>query len=265
MSASAAKNKITVPQIIQAKRREKLAMVTAYDYTMARFVDAAGVDIILVGDSLGMVIQGKKNTLSVTMEQMIYHTRCVAQGARRAHVVLDMPFLSYQASKQDAIKHAGLALKKGKAESIKLEGGVEIAEIVKTLTALGIPVMGHVGLKPQHVHAMGGFKIQGKTPVAAKKILQDAIALQAAGAYGLVLEGIPHVLAKKITKTLKIPTIGIGSGPHCDGQVLVCYDLLGMNPDFTPSFVKQFAKIGPAIKTGVSKFVKEVKSGVFPS
>jgi 3-methyl-2-oxobutanoate hydroxymethyltransferase len=258
--------KLTVPQITAMKKSgKKIAMVTAYDYTFAKILDEAGVDILLVGDSLGMVIQGRKNTLGVTLDQMIYHTHCVAKGAKRAHVVCDLPFLTYQTSKSDAIKTAGLALKKGKAEAVKMEGGEEIAEIVKAVSSQGIPVMGHVGLMPQHVQQMGGYKIQGKTKKGAKKILHDAKAIAKAGAYALVLEGIPSDLAKKVTETVKIPTIGIGSGPDCDGQVLVLYDLLGMYSDISPKFVKRFANLNEVISHSIKNYIEEVNTGKFPS
>lgn len=258
--------KITVPQIAKLKAEgKKISMVTAYDYTMAKLLDRAGVDILLVGDSLGMVIQGRKNTLAVSLDHMIYHSHCVAKAAERAQVVCDLPFMSYQASKEDAIRACGAALKKGKAEAVKLEGGEEIAEIVASVTALGIPVMGHVGLMPQHVQQMGGYKIQGRGKEAAKKVLRDAKAIAEAGAYALVLEGIPLELAQKITESIAIPTIGIGSGPHCDGQVLVCYDLLGMFEEVAPKFVKKYAELGKEITEAVKNYVNEVQAGKFPS
>ncbi len=258
--------KITVPEIREMKKRgQKIAMVTAYDYTFARLLDEAGVEILLVGDSLGMVVQGRPNTLGVTLDHMIYHSHCVAQGARRAQVVCDLPFMSYQAAKEDAVRACGLVLKKGHVEAVKMEGGEEIAEIVHAVTSLGIPVMGHVGLMPQHVQEMGGYKIQGKGKEGAKKVLKDAKAIAEAGAYALVLEGIPLELAQKITAAVKIPTIGIGSGPHCDGQVLVVYDLLGMFADITPKFVKQYAELADPITMAVKNFVDEVKTGKFPS
>jgi len=258
--------KITVPDIRNAKSKgQRLAMVTAYDYTFARILDEAGVDILLVGDSLGMVVQGRANTLGVTMDHMVYHTHCVAKGAKRAHVVCDLPFMSYQVSKDDAVRACGLALKKGRAEAIKMEGGEEIAEIVRYVTSLGIPVMGHVGLMPQRVQAMGGYKIQGKGKDAAKKVLRDAKAIAQAGAYAIVLEGIPLELAEKITATLKIPTLGIGSGPHCDGQVLVIYDMLGMYQDISPKFVKKYANLSETITQAVREYCDEVRTGRFPN
>lgn len=260
-----ASKKITVPQIVARKTKgDKLVMVTAYDYTFARLLDEAGTDILLVGDSLGMVVQGRKNTLGVTMDHMIYHSHCVSKGAERAHVVCDLPFLSYQASKEDAIRASGAALKKGHAESVKMEGGEEIAETVRAVVDLGIPVMGHVGLMPQRVQQMGGYKIQGRGKEAAKKVLKDAKAVAQAGAYAIVLEGIPLELAKQVTKEVSVPTIGIGSGPHCDGQVLVCYDLLGMFEDISPKFVKRYADLKKAIGSAVSAFGDEVRRGKFP-
>lgn len=260
-----AQAKLSVPKITAMKAKgEKIVMVTAYDYTFARLLDGAGVDILLVGDSLGMVVQGRKNTLGVTMDHMIYHSHCVAKGAERAHVVCDLPFLSYQASKEDAIRVSGAALKKGRAESVKMEGGEEIADIIHAVVSLGIPVMGHVGLMPQRVQQMGGYKIQGRGKDAAKKVLKDAKAVAQAGAYAIVLEGIPLELAKQVTKEVPVPTIGIGSGPHCDGQVLVCYDMLGMFEDIAPKFVKRYADLKKTIGAAVGAFVDEVRSGKFP-
>ncbi len=261
-----AEKKLTVPEIKAMKgREEKITMVTAYDYTFARLLDQAGVDILLVGDSLGMVIQGRKNTLGVTLDHMIYHTHCVAKGADRAHVALDLPFMSYQAAKEDAVRACGLALKKGKAESVKMEGGEEITGIVKAVTSLGIPVMGHVGLMPQRIQQMGGYKVQGRGKEEAKKVLKDAKAIAKAGAYALVLEGIPLELAKRITEEIDIPTIGIGSGPHCDGQVLVVYDLLGMYEELSPKFVKKYVDLNQVITEAVQNFIEEVRSGKFPN
>ena len=257
--------KITVPEILASKTKgEKIVMVTAYDYTFARLFDAAGVDVLLVGDSLGMVVQGRKNTLGVTMDHMIYHSHCVAKGAARAHVVCDLPFLSYQASKEDAIRVSGAALKKGRAEAVKMEGGEEIAETIRAVVNLGIPVMGHVGLMPQRVQQMGGYKVQGRGKDAAKKVLRDAKAVAQAGAYSIVLEGIPLELARQVTKEVAIPTIGIGSGRHCDGQVLVCYDLLGMFEDIAPKFVKKFADLKTVVSAAVGDYIAQVRSGEFP-
>ncbi|HKX12405.1 MAG TPA: 3-methyl-2-oxobutanoate hydroxymethyltransferase [bacterium] len=257
--------KITVPQIVAMKSKgDKIAMVTAYDYSFAKLIDGAGVEVILVGDSLGMVVQGRKNTLGVTLDHMVYHCHCVAKGAERAHVVGDLPFLSYQASREDAIRSSGELLKKGHADSVKLEGGEEIAETVRAVVDLGIPVMGHVGLMPQRIQQMGGYKIQGRGKDAAKKVMRDAKAVAEAGAYALVLEGITLELAKEITATVSIPTIGIGSGPHCDGQVLVCYDLLGVFQDFSPKFVKHYADLKQVVGAALGSYIAEVKSGKFP-
>ncbi len=257
--------KLLAPDIRNMKGQgTKITMVTAYDYTFARILDEAGVDGLLVGDSLGMVIQGRKNTLGVTMDHMVYHTHCVASGTERAHIICDLPFMSYHASKADAIRVSGVALKKGRAEAVKMEGGEEIADLVHAVSSLGIPVMGHVGLMPQRVHTMGGYKIQGRGKEGAKRVLKDAKAAQEAGAYALVLEGIPAELAKKVTEELEIPTIGIGSGPHCDGQILVCYDLLGMFPELSPKFVKKYADLQQMITGAVRKFIQEVRDGSFP-
>lgn len=239
-------------------------MLTCYDATFARLVDDAGVDMVLVGDSLGMVIQGQKNTLPVTVEDIIYHCRAVSRGIQRAHVVGDMPFMSYQVNADDALRAAGRIISEGNAESVKLEGGAELAETVRRMTRAGIPVMGHVGLTPQSVHAMGGFVVQGRDEESARRIWQDARALQEAGAYALVLEGIPQALAAAITERLSIPTIGIGAGPGCDGQVLVLYDLLGLNADFKPKFVKRYAEGHTLVKDAVGRYVAEVKAGTFP-
>ncbi|MBI5547457.1 MAG: 3-methyl-2-oxobutanoate hydroxymethyltransferase [Deltaproteobacteria bacterium] len=257
--------KVTVNTLRKMKQAgEKIAMLTAYDTAFARIFDAAGVDMLLVGDSLGMVIQGEQSTLPVTMEQMVYHCRAVSRSARRAHVVGDMPFMSYQASCEEAVKNAGRLVAEGGAESIKLEGGVEFAETVERIVRAGIPVMGHIGLTPQSVHKMGGYVIQGRDEQKARKLLADAQALQEAGAYAMVLEGIPLELAREITRELSIPTIGIGAGPHSDGQVLVCYDALGMNPDFQPKFLKRYAELFQVITSAAQQYLGEVKAGEFP-
>jgi 3-methyl-2-oxobutanoate hydroxymethyltransferase len=240
-------------------------MVTAYDFTMARLVDEAGVDLILVGDSLGMVVQGLPNTLPVTVDEICYHGRAVARGAARAHVVGDMPFMSYQASATQAVESAGRLLKEGAFESVKLEGGEEIAEQVRRIARAGIPVMGHVGLTPQSVHALGGFKMQGRGEDAAARIIADARALEEAGAYAIVLEAIPPDVAARVTGDVTVPTIGIGAGSACDGQVLVCTDLLGMGRDHAPKFTKRYAEIGGAIVGAVKRYVEEVQSGAFPA
>jgi 3-methyl-2-oxobutanoate hydroxymethyltransferase len=242
----------------------KVAMVTAYDASFARLVDQAGVDVILVGDSLGMVIQGGANTLPVTMEEMIYHCRSVARGTERAQVVGDMPFMSYQASLEDGLRNAGRLVKEGGAEAVKLEGGAEYAELASRLSRIGIPVMGHIGLTPQSLHQMGGFKVQGRGEAAAKKIVDDAVALDQAGCYAIVLEGIPRDLARVVTAAVDCPTIGIGAGVGCDGQVLVVYDLLGMNETFRPTFVKRYDNLAVRIRTAVEQYVTEVRNGEFP-
>ena len=258
--------KITIPEIKRMKSdRQKISMLTAYDATFSKILDQAGIEIILVGDSLGMVIQGKKNTLQVNLEEMIYHSKAVARGIQRAHLVCDMPFMTYHASMDEAVKNCGKVIKQGKAESVKLEGGAEIAPLIQRLVKAGIPVMGHIGLMPMHVHQMGGYKIQGKDLKSAKEILSDAKAVEKAGAYAIVLEGVPALLAKKISKTLKIPTIGIGSGVDCDGQVLVIYDLLGMYQEFRPKFVRRYADLFQTITESVKKYLEDVKKNDFPS
>jgi 3-methyl-2-oxobutanoate hydroxymethyltransferase len=257
--------KVTVPAIRDRKERgPKLAVVTAYDATMARLLDDGGADILLVGDSLGMVVQGQASTLAVTVDEMAYHARNVARGTERAHVVVDMPFMSFQVSSEKALEAAGKLVKEGNAEAVKLEGGVAIADTIRRIVGAGIPVMGHVGLTPQSVHAFGGFRVQGKTEDAAARVLQDAKAVEQAGAYAVVLEAVPADLARRITETVGVPTIGIGAGPHCDGQVLVCYDFLGMYRDIQPKFVKRYALLGDAIVEAMKTYVSEVQAGTFP-
>ena len=238
------KDKVTIRTLQKQKAAgQKICMVTAYDATFARIFDDAGADVLLVGDSLGMVVQGNDSTLPVTMDQMVYHCRAVTRGAKRCHVVGDLPFMSYQTSVEEAVRNAGRLISEGGAGSVKLEGGEEFAETVRRITRASIPVMGHLGLTPQSVHKMGGYVVQGKDEEAAARILADAILLEEAGCYALVLEAVPLELAKQISERLTIPTIGIGAGLHCDGQVLVCYDLLGLNPDFKPKFVKRYANM----------------------
>ena len=257
---------ITTSEIRARKARgEKLVMCTAYDATFASILDTAGTDILLVGDSLGMVIQGHETTIPVTLDHMIYHTRAVTRGTKRAHVVGDMPFMSYKVSAEQALESAMRLMQEGRAHSVKLEGGQELAPTIARITEAGIPVMGHVGLTPQSVHAMGGFKIQGRNSEGAQRILDDALALQAAGCFAIVLEGIPLDLAKEITSQLEIPTIGIGAGVHCDGQVLVCYDMLGMNEGFKPKFLKEYANLHEVIVGAVENYADEVRAGEFPS
>lgn len=243
---------------------EKLVAVTAYDATMASLMDEAGPDILMVGDSLGMVIQGRSTTLSVTLEEMSYHSRSVQRARPRAHVVCDMPFLSYQTSPEDALRAAGRLVKEGHAESVKLEGGRVVTDSVKKIVDAGVPVMGHVGLTPQSVHRLGGFKVQGRTRAAVADLVEDARALQQAGAYAIVVEGVPSEVAQEITASIQIPTIGIGAGPHTSGQVLVCYDLLGLFKGFRPKFVKHYAQLGDEIVSALSTYCEEVRGGQFP-
>jgi 3-methyl-2-oxobutanoate hydroxymethyltransferase len=257
--------RVTVPDIRDRKGQgPAIAMVTAYDVTMARLLDEAGVDVVLVGDSLGMVVQGLANTLPVTIDEMCYHGRAVARGLARAHLVGDMPFMSFQVSPAQAIESAGKMMKEGAFESVKIEGGTEIAEHVARMVAVGIPVMGHVGLAPQRVHALGGFRVQGKSEAGADQILADALALEQAGAYAIVLEAMPSEVAARVTRAVHIPTIGIGSGASCDGQVLVCTDLLGMSRGKAPKFVKRFAELAEAIVGATKAYVSEVRGGTFP-
>ncbi len=242
----------------------KLTMLTSYDYSTARLVDEAGIDGILVGDSLGNVILGYEDTVSVTMEDMIHHSAAVARGAKEALVVCDMPFMSYQVSVTDALYNAGRLMKEGRANAVKLEGGMEVAPQIKAIVDAGIPVMAHLGLTPQSINAFGGYKVQGKTEAAAQKLLDDAKAVTAAGAFAIVLECVPSELAAKVTEAVDVPTIGIGAGADCDGQILVYQDLLGMFSDFTPKFVKRYANIGAAMKEAFASYIEEVQTGVFP-
>jgi 3-methyl-2-oxobutanoate hydroxymethyltransferase len=254
---------VRVPNLLEKKQRgEKIAVLTAYDATMARLLDCAGVDVILVGDSLGMVIMGHQNTLEVTLDMMVHHTRAVCNGTRRALVVADMPFLTFQTGVDDAVRNAGRLIQEGGAAAVKLEGGRASSEVTARLVEVGIPVMGHIGLTPQSVHQLGGFrKITGP---AAEKLLDEARAVQQAGAFAIVLESIPTENAREITEALTIPTIGIGAGPHCDGQVLVSYDALGLFDEFTPSFVKRYAELGQETIRAAREYVDEVRSGRFP-
>jgi 3-methyl-2-oxobutanoate hydroxymethyltransferase len=258
-------DKVTIHTLKRQKQAgQKICMVTAYDATFARIFDDAGADIVLVGDSLGMVVQGNDTTLPVTMDQMVYHCRAVTRGARRAHVVGDMPFLSYQTTVVEAVKNAGRLVAEGGAGSVKLEGGAEFSETIAHILRASIPVMGHIGLTPQSVHKMGGYLVQGRDEESAKRLLRDALALQEVGCYALVLEGVPMELAQEITAALSIPTIGIGAGVHCDGQVLVCYDLLGLNPDFKPKFVKRYADLYGVTRSAAETFFAEVRADAFP-
>jgi len=258
--------RVTVPSLrTMVTRGQRIVMVTAYDATFARILDEGGADILLVGDSLGNVVQGLDTTLPVTLEDMIYHCRCVARGTKRAHLVGDMPFMTYQVSPERALENAGRLLAEGNAHAVKLEGGVEIAETIRRIVGAGIPVMGHVGLTPQSVHAMGGFKVQGKDEEDAERVLRDAHAVAEAGAYAMVLEGIPSALAARIRKHVPIPTIGIGAGPECDGQVLVCYDLLGLTPERVPRFVKTYDNFFERGVNAMRSYTQEVRDGSFPT
>lgn len=257
--------KVTAPELRDRKKRgPAIAMVTAYDFTTARLVDEAGVDAVLVGDSLGMVVQGRANTLPVTLDEICYHGRAVARGVARAHLVGDLPFMSYQVSAAQAIESGGKLLKEGAFESVKIEGGIEIAEQVRRMVSVGIPVMGHVGLTPQWVHAFGGFKVQGKNEGDAERILNDARALEQAGVFAIVLEAIPPDVAARITETVGVPTIGIGAGRACDGQVLVCTDFLGLSRGHAPKFAKRYAELGDAVVEATRAYIDEVRSGAFP-
>ncbi len=258
--------RVTITQIGEKHRQgEKLTMLTAYDSTFAALLDAAGVDMILVGDSLGMVIQGHDTTIPVTLEDVIYHTRCVARGTERALVIADLPFMSYQASKTQAMLAAGRAMKEGCASAVKIEGGLEMAPTVKLMTAAGIPVIAHIGLRPQRIHQMGGYKIHGKTQEQAKDLIAEAKAFEEAGAFCVLLEGVTVESAREVTQACNIPTIGIGCGPHCSGQVLVIYDILGLNPTFSPTFVKKYTDGHSIITEAVRSYIDEVKSGAFPT
>ncbi|MBX3334277.1 MAG: 3-methyl-2-oxobutanoate hydroxymethyltransferase [Nitrospira sp.] len=256
---------MTVLELQQYKKdRKKLVVVTAYDALFARIVEQAGIRVILVGDSLGVVVQGKPTTLTVTMEDMLYHTKLVAGAVQRSLVIADMPFMSYQASTEEAVRNAGRLIQTG-AVAVKLEGGAVMADRIKAMTSIGIPVMGHLGMTPQSVHALGGYKVQGKVDDQAAKLLEDAKTLEAAGAFALVLEAVPADLARKVTQALSIPTIGIGAGPHCDGQVLVIYDLLGLFDSFIPKFVKTYAHLKADALQALGRYKEEVEQGKFPS
>ena len=265
MSTQTSVSKITTAVIRDMKRKsEKISMLTAYDYPSALLVDEAGIDIILVGDSLGMVVLGYDSTLPVTMDEMIHHTKAVSRAVKHAMVVGDMPFMSYQVSVEDALYNAGRFLQEAGAHGVKLEGGREVAEITRRITSAGIPVMAHLGLTPQSVHQFGGYKVQGKEEQAAKRIMEDARIIEEAGAFSLVLECVPAILAKDITQSLSIPTIGIGAGVDCDGQVLVLHDMLGMFEKFIPKFVKTYASLNVQMKEAIIQFIDEVKKNIFP-
>ncbi len=257
--------KITLLNIGRMKNEgKKIVMVTAYDYPFARIMDESGVDVILVGDSLGMVVQGLSNTLSVTVDEMIYHTRAVVRGTSRAFVVIDMPFLSYQVSPVQARQSAGQMIKESGAEAVKLEGGANMAETIRALCEIDIPVMGHIGLTPQSIHRMGGYRVQGRNEAQRMKLLEDARAVEEAGAFAMVLEGMPLELAKEITEVVSIPTIGIGAGVHCDGQVLVMHDLLGILDEFQPTFVKRYAHLKDIVIKAITQYSEEVRGSRFP-
>lgn len=258
--------KNTVNTFREAKTSgKKLTMLTAYDYSTAKLEDEAGINGILVGDSLGNVILGYEDTISVTMEDMIHHGAAVARGAKSALVVIDMPFMSYQTSVYDAVVNAGRLMKEGRANAVKLEGGTEVCPQIKAITDAGIPVMAHLGLTPQHVNAFGGYKVQGKSEAAAKKLLEDAKAIEEAGAFSVVLECVPAKLAEMVSRKISIPTIGIGAGAGCDGQILVYQDMLGMFSDYTPKFVKRFAEAGQMMKGAFADYIKEVQEGSYPA
>ena len=256
---------ITMPDLLQMKQKKRrITMLTAYDYPFARLVDDGGVDVILVGDSLGVVFSGHDNTLSVTMDEMIYHTRAVARSKPKALLISDMPFMSYQTGIDDACRNCGRMIKEGGAQGVKIEGGTNMAHVIRAVTSIDIPVMGHIGLTPQSIHRMGGYKVQGRNE-QSERIMEDALAVQYAGAFAVVLEGMPSALAAQITAELTIPTIGIGAGPDCDGQVLVIHDILGLCEKYSPKFVKRYADLAPLISDAVKNYVEDVRSGAFPA
>ncbi len=246
-------------------QQDKITVLTAYDYPFAQLMDNAGIDMILVGDSVGSVFSGYENTLPVTLDEMLYHTKAVMRGSQQALVITDMPFMSYQIDIRDARLNAGRLIKEGGAQAVKLEGGENMAETIRAIVDIDIPVVGHIGLTPQSIHRMGGFKVQGRADEQVRQIIADAKAVEDAGAFAVVLEGIPRELAKKITDMLSIPTIGIGAGVDCDGQVLVIHDILGLCDKYSPKFVKRYADISATIATGIDSYIKEVKTGEFPT
>ncbi|GBE02779.1 3-methyl-2-oxobutanoate hydroxymethyltransferase [bacterium BMS3Bbin06] len=257
--------RVTINDFLKKKSEgKKITMLTAYDYPFARIVDEGGVDAMLVGDSLAMVVQGLENTLPVTMDEMIYHTRMVARAAERSMVIGDMPFMSYQVSVEDAVRNAGRFIKEGGAQAIKIEGGSEVAGKINAMVRSDIPVLAHIGLTPQSIHRMGGYRIQGRTDESGKQLIEDALALQEAGAFGIVLEAIPMALAREITGTLTIPTIGIGAGPYCDGQVLVTHDVLGLFERFVPKFVKRYVNLKKEAVDAIGRYREDVENGDFP-
>lgn len=259
------RDQVTVPDVLAAKGKRKLTMLTAYDFPMAQFVDQSGIDMILVGDSLAMVVLGHEDTLSVGMAEMLHHTRAVTRGASRALVIGDMPFLSYQVSDAQAVENAGRFLKEGRAQAVKLEGGARVLDRVKAILSAGIPVQGHLGLTPQSASQMGGFKVQGKNAEAARQLIDDALALADAGCFSIVLEAIPAAIAERITEAVAVPTLGIGAGSNCDGQVLVTHDLLGLFERFVPRFVKQYANLAQDVRAALDQFREDVAQGRFPA
>jgi 3-methyl-2-oxobutanoate hydroxymethyltransferase len=253
---------VTIPRLWDMKeKQEKIVAVTAYDFAFGQLADAAGIDMILVGDSLGMVVQGRSNTLPVTMDEMIYHTGMVARAARRALVVGDMPFMAYQAEPAEAIRNAGRFIKEGGAVAVKLEGGVSVSPMIQAISSAGIPVQAHIGLTPQSVHQMGGYRVQRDE----ERLVEDALQVEQAGAFSVVLEGIPTAIATKITQRLKIPTIGIGAGPACDGQILVLHDLLGLSQRHVPKFVKQYRQLAVEVRNGLGEYAEDVRAARFPA
>ena len=264
------REKIRVPDLAQLKAaRQPITMLTAYDYAFARIFDQAGIDVILVGDSLATTMRGEETTLAVTVDEVIYHSRTVVRARRRALVVADMPFLSYQVSAEDAVRNAGRLIKEGGAEAVKLEGGVAVADTIRRLSEIDIPVMGHIGLTPQSIHRMGGNRVQGRKaghgPGCRERLIEDALAVEANGAFAIVIEGVPPSLAREITASLHVPTIGIGAGPDCDGQVLVFHDVVGLTRDLRPKFVRRYADLASTIENAARAFTNDVKSGAFPS
>lgn len=258
--------RITTKVIVDMKvRGEKISALTAYDYIIASMLDESGIEVILVGDSLGNVFQGQETTLPVTVDEIIYHTKAVRKGVKHALLVVDMPFLSYQISIEDAVRNCGRVLKETGAEAVKIEGGKPMIETIRRLVEIGIPVMGHLGLTPQSIHKFGSYDVRGRAKGEAENILRDAKALEKAGVFAIVLEKIPSALAKKVTQSVSIPTIGIGAGPHCDGQILVVYDMLGMFEDFQPRFARKYAELAKTIKSSFKNYVKDIKAGKFPN
>jgi len=258
--------RITINDFLKKKAEgKKITMLTAYDYPFARIVDEAGIDAIIVGDSVGMVVQGLENTLPVTMDEMIYHTRIVSRAVKNAMVIGDLPFMSYQIGVEDAVRNAGRFLKEAGASAVKIEGGAEVAEHIRAMTRSDIPVMAHIGLTPQSIHRMGGYKVQGKTEESAKRLIEEANIAQDAGAFSLLLEAIPLGLAKRITEEVSIPTIGIGAGPYCDGQVLVLHDVIGLFERFLPRFAKQYVNLKDEALRAIKTYKEEVEKGIFPS